>query len=82
MANKRHKPEEIVTKQRQVDVLVGCVAGPHESTNLKFQTRSAAPYDGRSRLTYWVTSREIPTGGHKIGVPIARFSLRPRRRRS
>jgi len=23
MANKRHKPEEIVTKQRQVEVLVG-----------------------------------------------------------
>jgi putative transposase len=23
MANKRHKPEEIVTKLRQVDVLVG-----------------------------------------------------------
>ena len=25
MANKRHKPEEIVTKQRQVEVLVGQV---------------------------------------------------------
>ena len=28
MANKRHKPEEIVTKLRQVDVLVGQVISP------------------------------------------------------
>ena len=28
-------------------------------------------YDGRSRLTYWVTSLEVPRGACTIGVAIA-----------
>ena len=34
MARKQHKPEEIVSKLRQVDVLVGRKAGPSTGTNL------------------------------------------------
>jgi hypothetical protein len=44
MANKRHKPEEIVTKLRQVDVLVGqsiVCAGP---------CLSATPYSNAGAL--------------------------------
>ena len=54
MANKRHKPEEIVTKLRQVDVLVGQGMARIDATiqfRIVEQSRSRLCFPTRDRVT-------------------------------